>query len=112
MAVMDFYVGNTLRGQVLNYKRKFEAQKLVSKALDGTSYAQSLGNAITRYEVHVYCATETNRNALDSACNECDEVSIILRSGSEIKGFIEDEEIVWKEWTDGHGVGKFTLIKE
>lgn len=112
MAVMDLYVGSTVRGHVLNYKRKYEAQKKVTTALDGTSYVQNLGNAITRYQIDVFCSTESNRNALDSACNECDNISIVLRDGNEVIGFIEEEEIEWKEWLDGHGVGKFTLIKE
>lgn len=112
MAVMDVYVNSTVRGHMLNYKRKYEAQKIVSKALDGTSYVQNVGSAITRYEVDVYCSSGINRDAMDLASNTCAEISIILRDGHEVKGFIEDAEIEWKEWTDGHGVGHFVLIEE
>ena len=112
MAAMDLNIDGAVEGRVLNYKRQYTAQKIISTALDGSSYAQNTGNAITRYVVYVYCSTAAHRNALDSASNTCDIVSIIDRNGSEIRGYIEDEGIEWKEWVDGSGVGKFVLIKE
>lgn len=112
MGSMDFLIDNLVVGTVLNYKHLPEAQKIISKALDGTIYGQSTGSATQKYEVDVYCSTGSKRQAINSACNDCSEVTMILRDGlTEIVGIIEDETISWKEWVDGHAVGKFTLVE-
>lgn len=110
MAVMDCKIDDTVVGKLVGYKYLPQAQKIISTALDGTVYGQKTGNAIHKYEVNVYCSTALNRAFLDLACQGCAEVTIILRNGSEFTGIIEEETIEWKEWADGHGVGKFTLI--
>lgn len=109
MAIMDCIINESVVGTVVGYKSMPQAQKIISTALDGTVYGQKIGDAIRKYEVNVYCSTATYRTALDSACNNCSEVTIILRNGTEFVGVIEEETIEWKEWPDGHGVGRFTL---
>ena len=113
MAAMDFIIGETVVGKVLNYKKKHTAQKVISTALDGTVYSQQTGNAHVRYEMDVYCSTSTNRNSIDSANDQCYPVQFIQRNGLQaVTGIIEEDTIDWKEWKDGHGVGHFTIIKE
>lgn len=112
MAKMDCKIGNDVVGKVLNYKHLPEAQKLINRALDGTVYGQKTGDAVQKYEVDIYCSTAARRSAIDSASNECTEVTIVLRDGiTEVTGIIEDITIEWREWVDGHGVGKFTLTE-
>lgn len=112
MGSMDFLINDIVVGTVLNYKHLPEAQKIISKALDGTVYGQSTGKATQKYEVDIYCSTGSKRNAIDSASNDCSEVTMVLRDGiTSIIGIIEDETISWKEWVDGHAVGKFTLVE-
>lgn len=110
MAAMDCKIDDTVVGKVLNYKSLPQAHKIISLSLDGTVYGQKIGEATRKYLVHVYCATALNRTYLDLACSGCLEISIVLRTGLEVTGIIEEETIDWKEWTDGHGVGKFTLV--
>lgn len=112
MAAMDFNVGSVTVGKCLNYKAQYEAKKIISRANDGTVYAQSVGKPIQRFEVDVYCATALTRAFLETASFNCAEVTLYNRSNSPIVGFIEDETINWKEWKDGHGIGHFTIIKE
>ena len=47
----------------------------------------------------------------DDAANNGDIVTVITRDEVEVIGYIEDETIAWNEWIDGHGVGRFVLIK-
>lgn len=110
MASMDCKIGENIVGKVLNYKHLPKAQKIISTALDGTTYGQKTGDAIQQYSVDVYCSTEAKRNSIDLACGECTELTIVLRDGTtEVTGVIEDETVEWKEWEDGHAVGRFTL---
>ena len=110
MAIMDCKINDSVVGKVLNYKYLPRAQKIISKSLDGTAYGQKVGDATITYSVDVYCATASRRASMDNACSDCAEVTIILRTGVEVTGIIEEETIDWKEWKDGHAVGKFTLI--
>lgn len=110
MAIMDLKVGDSVVGKVLNYKHLPEAQKIISKSLDGTVYGQKTGDATTTYAVDCFCATAANRASVDNACSDCAEISIILRTGVEVAGIIDDETIEWKDMKDGRAVGKFTLI--
>lgn len=110
MAIMDCKIDETVVGKLIGYKPIPQAQKIISTALDGTVYGQKTGEAINKYEVNVYCSTVSNRMLLDEACQECAEVTIVLRNEDEFVGIIEEDTIAWKEWIDGHGVGKFTLV--
>ncbi len=110
MAIMDCMIGDSVVGKVLNYKYLPQAQKIISKSLDGTVYGQKTGEATTTYEVNIFCATASNKLSMDGACSDCAEITIILRSGVEVAGIIEEETIDWKEMKDGRAVGKFTLI--
>ena len=112
MAAMDFKVGDSTIGKCLDYKRRPEAKKIISKANDGTVYAQSVGKPIIKYEVDIYCSTNLLRVMLETASANCSEVTLYDRNNSQIVGFIQDETIEWKEWRDGHGIGHFTIIKE
>ena len=112
MAAMDFKVGTSVIGKCLNYRFRPQARKVISAALDGTVYAQSTGKRINKYEVDIYCATATTRALLAAANGYCSEVTLCDRSGGEHIGFIEEETLDWKEWTDGHGVAHFTIIVE
>lgn len=107
---MDFKVEGITIGTVLNAKRRFTAQKMVNTTLDGTVYIQSTGKPISRYEVYVYCGTPEDRNSLDKAANESASVTITLRDGAIVTGYIEEDEVTWREWIDGHGVGSLTII--
>lgn len=112
MAALDFNVGTTTIGKCLDYKQRNEAKKIISKANDGTVYAQSVGKPAVRYEVDIYCSTALLRAMVETASVNCSEVTLYDRNNSQIVGFIEEDTIEWKEWTDGHGIGHFTIIKE
>ena len=103
--------GSTTIAQVISRKRRPTAQKIVNVACDGTSYSQTTGSAVWRYEVYVYCATLEEREAVDAACYDGAEVTLIFDDLT-VEGFIESNEVVWREWTDEHGVGSFVLIKK
>lgn len=45
-------------GQVLSFVLGVEQKKIVSKALDGTVYIQTIGSPIQRAEVSVFCSRE------------------------------------------------------
>lgn len=107
---MDIKVGNTVVGMLLAMKRRYTAQKIVNTALDGTVYVQNTGRPITRYEVHCYCGTSEDRDALDDGANNGDVVTITTRDDVDVVGYIESETVDWKEWVDGHGVGQFVFI--
>lgn len=104
-------VGNDVVAQVLARKRKPTAQKIVNTALNGTSYVQTTGSAIWRYEVSIYCDTPEKRALVDEACYNGADVTLIYDDLTEI-GYIEDVAVTWKEWTDEHGVGSFTLLRK
>ncbi|MBR5678671.1 MAG: hypothetical protein IKX20_11135 [Paludibacteraceae bacterium] len=111
MAAMDIKAGNTVVGMLLgNLKRQYTAQKVILTATDGTVYAQNTGRPIVRFEVNCYCGTAEDRDAVDDASNNGDVVTVTTKDNVDVVGYIEDDSISWKEWVDGHGVGKFTLI--
>lgn len=109
--MMDLKIGNETIGMVLAIKRRPEAQKMMSIALDGTPYAQTTGRAIRKYVINCFCGTNEDRTKLDDACNEGALVTVITRDNTEVTGYIEEITLEWKEWIDGHGVTKFTLIQ-
>lgn len=111
MAAMDFRVGNDVVGMVLGIKKRPQAQKITNAALDGTVYVQNTGRPIMRYEINVFCGTAEDRDKVDDAANNGDIVTVVTREEVEVIGYIEDETITWNEWIDGHGVGRFILIK-
>ena len=111
MAAMDVLVGNDVVGMALNIKKRPQAQKVLNSALDGTVYVQNTGRAILRYEVNIYCGTKADRDKMDDASNNGDIVTVVDRDEVDIIGYIEDDTITWNEWIDGHGVGRFVLIK-
>ena len=104
-------VGNNTIAQVLSRKRRPVAQKIVNTALDGTAYVQTTGGPVWRYEVYIFCATLEEREAVDEACYEGAEVTLIFDDLT-VNGFIESEAVSWREWVDEHGVGSFVLIKK
>lgn len=111
MAAMELKVGSGVVGKVLNYRPVQVAQKVITTALDGTVYAQKTGDPVQKYVVDAYSPSAIYRGILDTACSRAEEVSFTNRSNVEIPGVIEEESIEWKEWPDGHGVAKFTLIR-
>lgn len=111
MAARDIKVGGAVVATLLNATRKPTAQKVVLTAQDGTAYVQTTGYPIKKYEIACYCPTLADREAMDDACNEGAVVVITNEDETEISGYIEEKAVKWKEWRDGHGVGKFTLIK-
>ena len=108
---MNVKINDEIVGTALNVKKQDTAQKMLSIALDGTPYAQTTGSPIIRYIVDCYCGTATNRNKLDNASNQGALVTVSTRNDLEVTGYIEENTIDWKEWPDGHGVGKFTLVQ-
>ena len=112
MSAMDCKINGTDVGTVLNYKHLPEAQKIISKALDGTVYGQKTGDAVSKYSVDLFCSTKYKRESIDLACANCTEIIMTLRDGlTNVTGIIEEETVNWKEWVDGSGVGKFTLVE-
>ena len=109
---MDLKIENTSVGTVLNAKRAYTAQKVINSALDGTTFIQTTGGAITRYIIDVYCETKAKRDILDEANNDGVLLTLVLDANTSVYGYVEEETITWKEWRDGHGVGHFTLIKQ
>ena len=112
MAAMDVNIGTVKVGTCLNYTKKPTAQKVINISKGGSVYAQQTGKPVKKYEVAIFCPTKENRDAIDTASNECIEITLESRDATEITGIIEDETIEWKEWEDGHGVGTFVLIEE
>ena len=111
MAAMDLKVGNEVVGMVLGtLRRRYKAQKIIVTALDGTTYAQNTGRPITRYEVNCYCGTAEDRDKLDAGSNNGDVITVTTRDEVDVTGYVEEDSIEWKEWVDGHGVGRFILI--
>ena len=109
---MELLIGDTSIGTVVNAKRSPQAQKMVTSALDGSTYVQTTGGRIMRYIVDVYCSTLAKRESLDSACNEGTLLTIVFGENSSANGYVEENEVSWKEWRDGHAVGRFTMIME
>lgn len=105
----NVYVGATTVATLLNAKRRYNPKSIISEALDGSVYIQTPARAITRYQIDAFCDTIENRNALDTASNEGALIKIDLIDETQASGYIEGA-ISWKEWKDGHGVGKFTMI--
>jgi hypothetical protein len=102
------YGSNTI-GSVIECVRKYTSQKVTNIALDGTPYVQTTGDATHRRTVSVYCPTSADKDALDNASNNGALLSISGWNGQDIKGYIE-KDVTWKEWKDGHAVGRFTMI--
>lgn len=111
MAAMDLRIGNTVVGEVLEFRRKYDAQKLINSALDGTVHTQSTGGPITRYETRCLCRTAEDRDRLDDASNYGDIITVTTRDNVDVDGYVENNTIEWQEWKDRHGVGHFTFIK-
>ena len=103
------YVGNTATAVLLGAKVQYKPKSIISEALDGSVYIQTPAIATTRYEVNVYCDTPAKRDAVDGASNDGSLIKIDMLDGTQKTGYI-DGRVVWKEWLDGHGVGKFTMI--
>lgn len=99
--------GNTI-ATVLGCKKAYAAQKIVNTALDGSIYVQNTGKAVDRRLVHAFCATVDDRDDLDAASNDGATVTIEWR-GKTLVGYIA-ENVEWREWSDGHGVGVFTYL--
>lgn len=104
-------LGNNTIAQVLTRKRHPAAQKIVNTALDGTAYVQITGGAVWRYEVYIFCSSLEEREAVDAACYEGAELTLIFDDLT-VNGYIEGEAVTWHEWVDEHGVGSFVLIKK
>lgn len=110
MAAWDLKVGSTVVGRTIEFRRKYTAQKVVNTALDGTTYIQNTGGAITRYEVRCFCKTAEARDKLDEGANIGDIITVTTIENEDVVGYVESPTIEWQEWTDRHGVGKFTMI--
>lgn len=113
MAAMDLRSGEVvLLGKCLNYSKLQQSRKVITPALDGTVYAQSLGKAVVRYEVDIYVSSSLQRILLETAHEQCAGVTLYLRDNTPVNGVIESETMDWKEFPDGHGVAHFVIIKE
>lgn len=100
--------GNTVLGTVLSATKRYTSLKITNIALDGTPYVQNTGSAIIRYEVYLYCPTSEKRDAVDEASNKGAIIDVEW-NGKTIRGYVE-QDVTWREWKDGHGVGAFTMI--
>ena len=100
--------GNTVLGTVLSTKQRYTSLKITNIALDGTPYVQNTGSPIDRRDVYLFCPTVAKRNAVDEASNKGAVISVEWNNQT-IRGYIE-QDVAWKEWKDGHGVGSFTMI--
>ena len=103
--------GSKTLGIAIGFKRTFKSLKITTKALDGTLYVQNPGRATEQRKVAAYCDTLEKREDLDTASNNGALLDITWGDKT-YKGYIDDD-IKWKEWVDGHGVGSFNLnVKE
>ena len=100
---------NTTLGTVVGFVRQYESVKINTVSLEGIPYMQTPGVAIHKRLTNVFCDTYEKRDAMDTANNE-GALMIIEWNGQTFRGFIEDKRINWKEWRDGHGVGRFTFV--
>ena len=108
---MKAYNGSTILGEVLTCKRQYESAKVANKALDGTQYLQTTGVAAETRAIALYCDTYARRCAMDNASNNGALISVEDRDGL-LKGYVK-EDVSWREFPDGHGVGIFELtVKE
>lgn len=105
----DIKRDNEILGTVIGFKRDYESNKINVVSLTGIPYTQTPGLAVHRRITNIYCDTYEKRDAMDNACND-GALMIVDWKGQIFRGYIEDRRIVWKEWRDGHGVGRFTLI--
>ena len=101
--------GNTKLGDVLKCKKNYTPQNIITIALDGTPYVQTTGVATDKREVALYCDTEEKRILTDDASNNGALITVEYSEDITLKGYI-DGKITWREWRDGSGVGKFTLL--
>ena len=109
---MELKIENISVGTVLNAKKQYTAQKIIKNALDGTTFVQTIGGAITRYVIDVYCETKAKKDMLDNANNDGTLLTLVLDQSTTVYGYVEEDTISWKEWRDGHGVGHFTMMKQ
>ena len=105
----DIKRGNETLGTVIGFVRQYEAGKINVVSLACIPYTQTTGQAVHRRTTNVYCDTYEKRDAMDNASNE-GALMIVDWDGKIYRGYIEDKKITWKEWRDGHGVGRFTLV--
>lgn len=101
--------GYTILGKVIGLKKNYTALKISNIALDGTPYVQQTGTAIDRRIADIFCPTLEDKDSLDDASNNGALLTVDNWGGYIIKGYIE-KDIKWKEWRDGHGVGRFNFI--
>ena len=100
---------STIIGEVLECVQKYDSRKVNIIALDGTPYVQTPSAAIDRRTISVYCATVALKNTLNTASNNGSILIIDNWMGNIIRGYIE-KDVTWKEWQDGHAVGRFVLL--
>lgn len=100
--------GNDTLGVVLGFKYKPKALKINNVSLTGVPYVQNTGEATHKRETYVYCDTPEKRQGMDEASNDGAILTAIWQ-GKTYRGYIEND-ISWKEWRDGHGVGEFNMI--
>lgn len=69
---------NVVIGQVLSFVDKLEQSKIVSKALDGTVYIQTIGSPVKKAEVSVFCSRE-EKSLMDEAEASAALIRVVYR---------------------------------
>lgn len=105
----NIYTGSTNIGTLLNSKPQYSPKSIISEALDGSVYIQTPARATTRYILDIFCDTLEKREAVDTASNDGALITIDMADETQKTGYIEGA-VSWKEWDDGHGVGRLTMI--
>lgn len=103
------YAGTTEIAVLLNSKLQYNPKNIISEALDGSVYIQTPARATARYTLDIFCDTPEKREAVDEASNDGTLIKIEMVDETEKTGYIEGS-VSWKEWEDGHGVGRLTMI--
>jgi len=96
--------------QVQNFRADIEGRKIVSKALDGSVYIQTIGSGTKYAEVKIL-ATRTEMAEVDVFESEGTLISVEYR-GIKYYGFIEDT-VSWSDVLPGEWyTGSFKLLIE
>lgn len=91
------YNGHSL-AIVLAVSPSTESVRVLSKALDGTVYVQTIGKPIKKYKVGIFCDSVSKKLAVEEAYNSGAVVSIKNNDYS-FYGIIENE-VGWNDYKD------------
>lgn len=103
------YIDNNRVAQIISLVSTRVPRKIVSQALDGTVYVQTIGPGRSTANVSVFVSNKVERESMDEAA--CNGNTIICEHNGRVHiGYIE-EGITWRTDRYGYrGVGSFRLL--